>query len=157
MMPLHSKQTSRASKRRQSGVSMIELLVSMVIFAFGMLGLVGLQTKTLAYGQSGLYRSQATALTDDILDRMRTDRANAKAGVVWITDFANLSSSFTGTTIAQTDLKEWKQQVEALLPAGAAKIEADTVNPGYFIITIRWNETRAGGSSTEQFVTRTRL
>ena len=156
MMASHCKQTGRGFKRRQFGVSMIELLVSMVIFAFGMLGLVGLQTKTLAYGQSGLYRSQATALTDDVLDRMRTDRANAKLGN-WNTAFANASASFTGTSIAQTDLKDWKQQIESLLPSGQAKIETDLVNAGYFIISIQWDETRAGGSSTEQFVTRTRL
>jgi type IV pilus assembly protein PilV len=128
---------------------MIELLISMVIFAFGMLGLVGLQTKTLAYGQSGLYRSQATALTDDILDRMRTDRANAKSGN-WNTDFGNPSSYITGTQIYQTDLKDWKAQVEALLPSGQAQI---TVNAGAVTVTIQWDESRAGGSSTEKFVT----
>jgi type IV pilus assembly protein PilV len=153
MMPLHTKLTSRAPRRSQSGVSMIELLISMVIFAFGMLGLVGLQTKTLAYGQSGLYRSQATALTDDILDRMRTDRANAKSGN-WDTAFGNASSYITGTQIYQTDLKDWKAQVEALLPSGQAQI---TVNAGAVTVTIQWDESRAGGSSTEKFVTVSRL
>jgi type IV pilus assembly protein PilV len=151
-----NKPTRRARMRRQRGASMIELLVSIVIFAFGMLGLVGLQTKTLAYGQSGLYRSQAAALTDDIMDRMRTDRANAKLNA-WNTVFTDAASSFTGTTIADTDRKDWKQQVETLLPGGQAQIEADTGNPGYWVITIQWDETRAGGSSTEKFVTRTRL
>ena len=95
--------SSGAPKARQRGASMIELLVSILIFAFGMLGLVGLQTRTLAYGQTSLYRSQATALTDDILDRMRADRANAKANA-WDSPTTDLATSITGTSIAKTDL-----------------------------------------------------
>ncbi|MDH5541144.1 MAG: type IV pilus modification protein PilV, partial [Rhizobacter sp.] len=76
MRPQPTRQAFPQARRAQRGASMIELLVSILIFAFGMLGLVGLQNRTLGYGQISLYRSQATALTDDILDRMRTDRAN---------------------------------------------------------------------------------
>ena len=125
-----------APKKGQRGASMIELLVSILIFAFGMLGLVGLQTRTLGYGQFSLYRSQATALTDDILDRMRTDRVNARAGT-WNTVLADASTSITGATIAQTDLKDWKQQVEALLPLGQAEV---SVTAGVVTIKVRWDE-----------------
>jgi type IV pilus assembly protein PilV len=116
---------------------MIELLVSILIFAFGMLGLVGLQTRTLGYGQTSLYRSQATALTDDVLDRMRADRGNAKSGN-WNTGLLDDAASITGTTtIAQTDLRDWKQQVEALLPGGQGEV---VVNAGVVTITMAWDE-----------------
>ena len=126
---------------RQRGASMIELLVSILIFAFGMLGLVGLQSRTLAYGQMSLYRSQATALTDDIMDRMRADRANAKTGN-WDTALTNNAASITGTTtIAEKDLKEWKLEVEALLPGGRASIVRSTVGGQPVItVTMEWNE-----------------
>lgn len=137
----HNKQTSRhkgTGKRGagQRGASMIELLVSILIFAFGMLGLVGLQNKTLGFGQISLFRSQATALSDDILDRMRADRANARLGN-WDTTFAKPNGDYTGSTIAQTDLKEWKTQVETLLPSGQAQIER---NGSIVTIRIRWAE-----------------
>jgi type IV pilus assembly protein PilV len=134
-----------AFKARQRGASMIELLVSILIFAFGMLGLVGLQTRTLSYGQVSLYRSQAAALTDDVLDRMRTDRANAKAGN-WDTPLADAASTFTGTTIAETDLKDWKQQVEALLPTGKGQVAVAT---GVVTVTMTWDER----GTTQTFVT----
>lgn len=118
---------------------MIELLVSLLIFAFGMLGLVGLQNRTLGYGQVSLYRSQATALTDDILDRMRADRGNAKAGN-WNTVLGDAAASISGTSIAQTDLKDWKGQVESLLPSGQAAVQ---VNAGVVTIDIQWNERGA--------------
>jgi type IV pilus assembly protein PilV len=146
---MHKQHTPEvgAPKKGQRGASMIELLVSILIFAFGMLGLVGLQTRTLSYGQFSLYRSQATALTDDILDRMRADRASAKAGN-WNTLLANASTSITGTTtIAETDLKEWKQQVEALLPLGKGQVN---VTAGVVTITMTWDER---GTAQPPFVT----
>lgn len=120
---------------------MIELLVSVLIFAFGMLGLIGTMNKTLGYSQVSLFRSQATALSDDILDRMRTDPAHARNGD-WSNEFDDPAASFTGTTIAQTDLKDWKSQVEALLPSGQASI---AVNSGIVTVTIQWSER---GTST---------
>ena len=148
MMKLQFKATRRAPSSKQRGASMIELLVSVLIFAFGMLGLVGLQNRTLGYGQMSLYRSQATALSDDILDRMRADRNNAKSGN-WVTDWANGSASYTGTTVAQTDLKDWKSQVETLLPSGQAKIE---MNGFMVMVSIRWNERDTGANTSFQTV-----
>ena len=81
MLNAHPAHQLAHAPLRQRGASMIELLVALVIFAFGMLGLAGLQTRTMEFSQSSLYRSQATALTDDVLDRMRADRANAANGL----------------------------------------------------------------------------
>lgn len=150
----HELPTKRAPRARQRGASMIELLVSILIFAFGMLGLVGLQTRTLSYGQMSLYRSQATALTDDILDRMRADRTNAKAGN-WDTATTSLASSITGTTtVAQRDLREWKVEVEALLPEGAGSI-VRSVEDGRPVITVTMEWRERGELQT--FVTRSAL
>ena len=136
-MVQHNKQTSR-HRQGQHGATMIELLVSLLIFAFGMLGLVGLQNKALVFGQFSLYRSQAAALSDDIMDRMRADRTNAKAGT-WNTDFGNAASTYSGVTVAQQDLFEWKSQVESLLPTGQADVKFDAAK-GLVTVKIRWNE-----------------
>jgi type IV pilus assembly protein PilV len=156
---MRKQQVNRPSfhpRRAQVGVSMIEFLVALIIFAFGTLGLAGLQTQALAYSQGSLYRSQATTLTDDILDRMRADRANAKAGT-WNTLLTADANSITGGSIAQTDLKDWKQHVEALLPSGKAQVD---VNAGVITVTIQWDDSRGNRSSTttnQQFVTKTKL
>ena len=147
------------SRSMQSGVSMIELLVSLLIFTFGMLGLAGLQTRSLTFNQSSLVRTQAAALTDDILDRMRTDRQNAIAGS-WDTPLGTASSSISGTTLAKTDLKDWKAQVEALMPAssGQASIVTGTgANAGIVTVKIQWDDSRSGGESTQYFETKTRI
>jgi len=135
---------------------MIEFLVALIVFAFGTLGLAGLQTQALAYSQGSLYRSQATTLTDDILDRMRADRLNAKAGS-WNTALTAASTSISGGTIAQTDMKDWKEHVEALLPSGKAAVD---VNGNIVTITIQWDDSRGNRSTTtinQQFVTKSQL
>jgi len=132
---------------------MIEVLVAVVILAFGLLGLAGLQTRTLWYGQSSLYRSQATALADDVFDRMRADRPNAKAGR-WDTALGAAANSIGGTAIFQADLRDWKEQVERLLPSGRAAIVTtqDSVT-----VTIEWDDSRGRDSTPQAFTTRSRL
>ena len=132
---------------------MLELLVSLLIFSFGMLGLAGLQIRSLSMSQSSLYRSQATALADDILDRMRADRANALAGN-WNTALTTAASSVTGSALYQTDLKDWKATVESLLPAGQAYVG---VNANVVTITLQWDDTRGRDLTPQSWTTISRL
>jgi type IV pilus assembly protein PilV len=150
---VHSTLTQyRSRPRSQQGFGLIEVLVAVLILAFGMLGLLGLQTRSLALNQSSMYRSQATTLTDDILDRMRTDRANARAGL-WNTAIGSASGSITGTNLYRTDLRDWKQQVETQLPSGSASITVDT---NRVVIILQWDDTR-GREDPQTFRTETQL
>jgi type IV pilus assembly protein PilV len=59
--------------RRQHGLTLIEVLVTIVILAFGLLGLAGLQSK-LHIGMIESYqRAQAVILLQDMVDRMKAD------------------------------------------------------------------------------------
>ena len=131
-----------AMARLQRGVSLIELLVAILIFAFGMLGLAGLQNRTLGFSQVSLYRSQATALSDDVLDRMRADRTNAKAGH-WDTELETKASDISGTTFTDQDLKEWKQEIENLLPSGRGLIKYEAGKGNRVTVEISWDERGA--------------
>lgn len=134
---------------------MIEILVALVIFAFGMLGLAGLQSRTLTFGHQSLLRSQATALSDDVLDRLRADRANAKAKR-WNTGLDDAASSITGSEIYEADLKDWKANVESLLPSGRAMINVE--DTGAVTVILQWNEANAtGGVDNQQLETKSRL
>ncbi len=138
----------RSRRRGLAGFSMIEVLVALVIFSFGMLGLAGLQTRLLTYSQSSLLRSQATALTDDIFDRMRVDRPNVIAGA-WDTALEDRSDSITlGPYPYQFDLKDWKAEVERLLPEGQAQISFDAAQGNLVIVKIQWRDLRRDVDST---------
>lgn len=61
----------------QSGFSMIEVLVSMVIVAFGLLGLAAFQLRVQANELESYQRAQALALLGDMAARMKVRRQQA--------------------------------------------------------------------------------
>jgi len=65
----------------QRGASLIEVLVTMVILAFGLLGAAGLQARLQLADMEAYQRAQALILADDIASRIATNRANAAAYV----------------------------------------------------------------------------
>lgn len=138
------------SVQKQIGVSLIEILVSIVIVSFGLLGVAGLLTTGLKSTQTSQYRTQASHLAYDMADRMRINRDIALAG--------QYATAVTATNaLAVSDKSEWQNALSppapsALtpgLPSGVgAVVMASTT---FFTITIQWDESKVGGSATEQF------
>ena len=66
--------------KKNHGFTLIEVLISMVILAIGLLGLAGIQMMGLQNNLSSYHRGQATLLVYDMADRMRTNIVHAKLG-----------------------------------------------------------------------------
>jgi type IV pilus assembly protein PilV len=62
------------SCRRQSGVSLIEVLVSVIIVVIGLLGLAGLQSHATLAEMEAFQRAQALVLLQDMVDRVSANR-----------------------------------------------------------------------------------
>lgn len=58
---------------RQSGLGLIEVLIAALVFALGLLGLLGAQISAKKNGMEALQRSVATELARDLLERMRSN------------------------------------------------------------------------------------
>ena len=71
------KSQYRASRHGQRGVGIIEILVAVLVLSIGLLGLAGLQMRTLRDNESALERGVAVFETHAIADAMRADRVNA--------------------------------------------------------------------------------
>jgi len=127
------------SFRKETGATLIEVLIAMVVLAIGLLGLAGLQATSIQSNHSAYYRSQATLLANDLADRMRANRTAALT-TAYVTDFKDPSTSHsvTGTT-AEKDVAEWLNQLAKTLPEGTGKVEK---NSTLVTISIRWNDTR---------------
>ena len=67
--------------RRQTGTSLIEVLVTMVILAFGLLGLAGMQSKLHLTTAESYQRAQAIVLLNDLGERINANRAQAASYV----------------------------------------------------------------------------
>lgn len=68
------------------GVSLIEVLVTVVILAIGLLGLAGLQVRLQSSELESYQRAQALILLEDMANRLSANRANAATYVTTGTD-----------------------------------------------------------------------
>lgn len=68
----------RQSGYYQRGTSLLEVLITIVILAFGLLGLAGLQAKIQLAGVESFQRAQAILLLADMHERISANRANAE-------------------------------------------------------------------------------
>src|SRR5918993_2666764 len=66
--------------QKSAGFTMLEVMISIVIIAFGLLGIAGLQAFALKNSQSASARLTATTLASDIIDRMKTNVAGVSSG-----------------------------------------------------------------------------
>jgi len=127
--PIHS------THRQQQGVTLIEVLITMVVMAIGLLGFAALQTVSMKSNGTALYRSYATMAAYDIIDSMRVNRAAARAGN-YDRDFGDAAPT-SPTTIADQDVKSWLDALAENLPKGDGKI---AVNGGAVNVEIQWSE-----------------
>lgn len=135
-----------AANRSIRGSSLVEVLVTMIIIALGLLGQASLMAVSSKANNAAFLRSQATLLSYDILERMRLNRALAVAGN-FSTDFSVESADITGDDIDKQELRDWKTRVEQTLPSGAAKISVD--GNGNASVEIQWSEIAKGSESDD--------
>lgn len=64
------------ARNRSAGFSMIEVLVSIIIIAVGVLGMVALQSKAIPYTQDSVQRNTAIMLVDDLVEIIRSAPAD---------------------------------------------------------------------------------
>ncbi|MBV1914484.1 MAG: type IV pilus modification protein PilV [Pseudomonadales bacterium] len=133
---------------RQQGFTLLEILVSLVILAVGLLGLAGLQSASVINNHGSLMRSEASLLSYDILERIRTNRDQALTTNRYLSDFGDSASSYstcaatcTPPELASHDLNQWKSDIAAQLPGGEAEIARESLPVGaIYVVTVRWDE-----------------
>ncbi len=54
---------------KQSGFTLLEIMVAMLVLSIGLLGLAGLMTSSMRNNLSASHRTQATWMASDIIDR----------------------------------------------------------------------------------------
>ncbi|MBD8898108.1 type IV pilus modification protein PilV [Rhodanobacter sp. DHG33] len=156
---------------RQRGVSLIEVLVAVMIFSIGLIGLAGLLIMSTRSNQAAYLRTQVAFLAQNMADRM-----SANPMAVW--DGTYNSSSYpiasTGASCVATspctpddlatyDMQTWSTQLTTFLPSAKATINCDASSAGYTptsaqygmrppyggncTMTITWTERGVGDST----------
>lgn len=114
---------------RQHGITMIEVLVTIVILAFGLLGIAVFQSKANVGTIESYQRAQAVILLDDMSARLQGNPANSGA---YVGDFgtgdAQPADCSTVAAGAARDLCEWSNALK-----GAAEIDESNAKVGAMI------------------------
>lgn len=158
--------------RNQRGLSMIEILITILIVAIGFLGVAGMQLLNLKTVNNTQFRSMATLHAYDMAERMRSNRASVLAGLYEISDADATSTTATCTScnptqMAAVDANQWKTQIRNKdtaaitdLPNGKGKVE-QVAGTSFYDITVSWKEqsrdSGTQGLTDEEFVLRVRI
>lgn len=125
---------------RQSGVTLIEVLISLLVLGIGVLGAAALQLNALKYTDSASLNSQASFIAYDMMDRIR---ANPSANYN-ITSISGVSSTTSLTDPRALDLSDFASNISSMGGTGANGTINVTNNVA--VITITWNDSRAANA-----------
>jgi type IV pilus assembly protein PilV len=132
---------------RETGVTLIEVLVAMIVTVIGLLGMVAVQMRAYANEAESYQRAQAAVLLEDIANRIRANRKNAANYVATDIGVGESQSCEGAASLAAKDLCEWANLLRgAAEAAGGNNVGAMTSgracisspSPNVFSVTIAW-------------------
>lgn len=123
-MKYGNAENSRAINK-ESGFSLLEVMIAVLIFSFGLLGLVGLQAVMIKSTTDAQYRATASYVAQQRLGQMWTDQANILSYLE-----------------ADTD-------ISGVLPGGTRSVERPVAD-GPFVVTVTWQQP---GGDAHTYVT----
>lgn len=141
-------------RRRNSGFSIIETLISLLIMSIGVLGATTMQTLSFRGNLSAYYRTQASYIASDMIGRMRAnpdavrnDLYNNMSTGTLPDDPVCISTGCTALELSEQDLREWAQyftnvqgivNYQPVLRGGSATLTGDGSD---FSIQVNWIES----------------
>lgn len=135
-------------RRIEHGTSLIEVLVTLVILAFGLLGVAGLQMRLQVSEMEAYQRTQALILLSDMASRITINRSNA-ANYVTATPLGTGMDACPVAidTVQQVDAGEWCEALKgAAETSGSSKVGAmlggrgcvESLSNGEYLVTVAW-------------------
>ena len=146
---------NKSPHNKQRGVSLIEVLITILLMSIGALGVAAMQIAGLQYNSGAAARTQASLLANDILDRIRSNRQIALSTAIYNTNgfqggggiprppqscYTNVCSA---NEMARYDQWAWLTQISSLLPSGQAEITFIEVDDQrIYSVTIQWRQIK---------------
>jgi type IV pilus assembly protein PilV len=112
--------------QRQHGFGLVEVLVTLVILAFGLLGVAGLQASALRSTVESGSRGMAVRMANDMAERLRLEPQQLAAYLTAAASDQSAADSSacygsggcSGTTRVNAAVGEWQRQLALRLPGG---------------------------------------
>jgi type IV pilus assembly protein PilV len=122
----------------QRGMSLIEVLISVLILGIGMLGIAAMQAAALRNGSNSLQQSQAVIMANAMMDAMRANSAVANAAGYDIATTCKAPKN-AGSTVT-SDQNWWITQMQASIGASACGAIDCTSKTPVCIVTVSWSD-----------------
>lgn len=150
--------TSALARRVQSGITLIEALIALLLLSGAALGYAALQVRGLSSNAGAMWRSKAALLAYEMSDRMRANRLAVVAGsynalTVPAAVACGAGASCTTSNMALLDFFQWRTSLASELPAGSGAVcldatpdDGDAANPACdgagttFAVKVFWVE-----------------
>ena len=122
--------------KKQSGSLLVEAMIAILIFSFGLLGLVGLQATATQTSIHAEERIRASLLANDMVS------------MLWV------RQSLTHASVA-SDVTSWETMVQTMANSGLPNATGNvTINGNIATITITWKApSKKAGDNASQYVT----
>jgi type IV pilus assembly protein PilV len=139
---------------------MVEILVTLTIVAFGLLGLLGLQARALTFQKDSFNRKSAAEMVTQLAERMRANHLGFTAGNYDLNFTAAaldpavinecaIIAACTLAEVATRDLNQWTAELRRRLPLSAAYVDFNPADPRMVQVTLAWPEpTQTGALAT---------
>ena len=153
-------------KRQQKGVTLIEVLITILILAGGMLGMAALQSRSLMFNNIAYLNTLSNMMAFDMLDRIRANSVYAIDGPGYSVSVGNTPADYnndcetgncTPVELAQYDIDQWKYLLDQHLPDGDGTIvKTDSPEGRNYTITVFFDDSK-GQDSPRQIILRSTL
>jgi len=137
---------------QQSGFTLLEILVTVIILAIGLLGIASLQSTSIKLSYDAYLRSQAALLSYDLMDRVRSN-PNESYSFDTITSGSipsgdptaciSVSTDCSPTAIASADMVAWFEQASSVFADGKFSLRqtpTSTATMRQYEIKINWQD-----------------
>lgn len=136
------------TRRQQSGVSLIEVMISVLIVSLGLLGAAALQATALRNNQGSYERTQTSILTQGIFDAMRANLVAVNANSYNTAGY--ICTAPSPASLAGSDIARWITTLQTQIHSGACG--SINCTAGACTVGVRWDDSRATGGGTAQVV-----
>jgi len=135
MIMRERKSAPARSANQIRGASLLEVLIALLIFSLGILGIVGLQASMNTRSTEAKLRADAAMLADELVGRLWIEPPSTRTDFQYRQTATSCPADSNGSAPAK--LAAWKAKMETLIPGARARIVVDSTN-GEAEITLCW-------------------
>lgn len=143
---------------QERGATLVESLVSLVILAIAVIGMLGVQVRTLMDTNTAAGRTQAISLINDLAERIRAnpgsfeilenyefDQSHANSGI-------NCTSNCNKEDLAAYDIDQWLENFKSTMPTGKVTTFLSDDNNRQLGVLIQWTMREKNSDANSDYV-----